>query len=63
MLAGEHLIRGPLTDEQANAAYDVLVAHAGASEWQRDEFVLTQTLGRCDEFRTCTWYPAGWGML
>lgn len=45
------LIRGPLTEAQANTVWDVLVECAGANEWQRDEFVFTQTHGRCDEFR------------
>ncbi len=44
-------VRGALTVEQASAVFDVLVEAAGASEWQRDEFVFTQTHGRCDEFR------------
>ncbi len=51
MTTARALIRGALTAEQANAVFDVLVECAGASEWQREEFVLTQTGGRCDEFR------------
>ncbi len=45
------LTRGPLTAEQANAVFDVLVECADAGEWQRDEFVQTHVEGRCDEFR------------
>jgi hypothetical protein len=40
-----------VTEEQANAVYTVLVEHAGAAEWQRDEFVQLHVEGRCDEFR------------
>ncbi|WP_433730849.1 HNH endonuclease signature motif containing protein [Actinoplanes sp. CA-051413] len=35
----------PLTAAQANAVYDLLVQHAGASEDGRDDFVSTQTKG------------------
>jgi hypothetical protein len=40
-----------VTEDQANAVYDVLVEHAGASEEQRDEFVIMHVNGRCDEYR------------
>lgn len=40
-----------MTEEQANAVYNVLVEHAGASEVQRDEFVFMHANGRCDEYR------------
>lgn len=40
-----------MTPDRANAVFDILVQHAGASEWQREEFVLLHTTGRCDEFR------------
>lgn len=41
----------PLTAEQANAVYDVLVEHAGASEQGRDGFVVTQVNTHCQEYR------------
>jgi hypothetical protein len=41
----------PLTADQANAIYDVLVEHAGASEHAREEFVLTQTDRHVTEYR------------
>lgn len=40
-----------LTVEQANAVWDVLVEHAGASEAGREDFVIVQAAGRCDEYR------------
>lgn len=40
-----------VTEEQANAVYNILVQHAGASEWRRDEFVFMHANGRCDEYR------------
>lgn len=40
-----------MTVEQANAVYDVLVTHAGASEDGRDDFVFHQTLRSPDEYR------------
>jgi hypothetical protein len=40
-----------VTEDQANAVYDVLVKHAGASEAARDEFVFMHVNGRCDEYR------------
>lgn len=40
-----------LTAEQANAIYDVLVQHAGASEEGRDAFVVVQVNTSPDEFR------------
>lgn len=40
-----------MTDAQANAVFDVLVQHAGAREWMRDQFVYLHVNGRCDEFR------------
>lgn len=47
------LIHGWLTVEQANAIYDVLVQHAGASlnAWDRENFVQLQIGNRCDEYR------------
>ncbi|WP_426513135.1 hypothetical protein ACPPVO_22415 [Dactylosporangium sp. McL0621] len=39
-----------MTPEQANAVFDVLVAHAGVYEEQRDELVYHLTHG-CEEFR------------
>lgn len=44
---------GGLTAEQANAIWDVLVQHAGASEREdaRTEFVVVQTKEFCREFR------------
>lgn len=41
----------PLTAEQANAIYDVLVRHAGAADWMVDDFVADQTEGACREYR------------
>lgn len=41
----------PLTPEQANAVYDVLVEHAGASEDGRDDFVFLQTEEVVNEYR------------
>lgn len=41
----------PLSREEAGAIYDVLVAHAGAPERGRDDFVLTQTTRVIDEYR------------
>lgn len=41
----------PVTTGQANAIFDVLVEHAGAPEWMREEFVFAHANGRCDEFR------------
>ncbi|HEU5108820.1 MAG TPA: hypothetical protein VFT95_09710, partial [Micromonosporaceae bacterium] len=40
-----------LTEEQANAVWDVLVERAGASEAGREDFVAVQTRGGCDEYR------------
>lgn len=40
-----------LSPEQANTIFDILVTEADAPEWQRDDFVFTQTVGRCDEWR------------
>lgn len=40
-----------MTPEQANAVYDVLVAHAGASEDGRDDFVFHQTSSQPNEYR------------
>ncbi len=40
-----------MTEEQANAVYDVLAEHAGASEGQRDEFAFMHVNGCCDEYR------------
>jgi hypothetical protein len=39
-----------MTEEQANAVFDVLVERAGAREDMRDEFVFHLTRG-CEEFR------------
>lgn len=39
-----------MTDDQANAVYDVLVAHAGAREDDRFQFVFHVTRG-CEEYR------------
>ncbi len=39
-----------MTEETASEVFDILVAHAGASEWMRDEFVYHLTHG-CKEFR------------
>jgi hypothetical protein len=41
----------PMAVEQANAVYDVLVEHAGASEGQRDMFVFTETDRLVHEYR------------
>jgi hypothetical protein len=43
--------RVPLTVEQANAVYDILVRYAGASEHNRDDFVTIQTHQPCTEYR------------
>jgi hypothetical protein len=40
-----------MSKEQANAIYDVLIEHAGASEWLREQFVFLHVNGRVDEFR------------
>lgn len=40
-----------LAAEQANAVWDVLVEHAGASEDGREDFVFHQTAGGCTEYR------------
>ncbi len=39
-----------LTESQANAVYDLLVQHAGASEHWREDFVMRQLEG-CREYR------------
>lgn len=49
----------PLTTEQANAVWDVLIQHAGADEHGRDDFVRTQTAGPCDEYRFMGWLGFG----
>ena len=41
----------PLTEANANAAFDVLIEHAGASPGQREEFVANQTYAVVEEFR------------
>lgn len=41
----------PLTAEQANTVYDVLVQHAGAAESGRADFVFHQTDRHCPEYR------------
>lgn len=41
----------PLTADQANAVYDLLVAHAGANDDDRIGFFFTQTDGYCAEYR------------
>lgn len=41
----------PLTAEQANAIWDVLVEHAGASELGRSDFVDVETWQDCTEYR------------
>ncbi len=43
--------RQPLTTDQANAAYDVLIAHAGANEIGREDFVFSQADRFCPEYR------------
>jgi hypothetical protein len=40
-----------LTADQANAIYDILVQHAGASERGRDDFVCVQVDVHVDEYR------------
>lgn len=40
-----------LTNEQANAVYDILTLHAGAREKGRIDFVHHQTAGVCTEYR------------
>lgn len=45
----------PMTAEQANAVYDILAAHAGASDdaegWNRKQFVFHQTSEVVLEYR------------
>lgn len=41
----------PLTAEQANAIWDVLVEHAGASQGGRADFVDVETWQDCAEYR------------
>lgn len=48
-----------MNEAQANAVYDLLIQHAGADEWQRQEFVLMHAEGRCDEFRFIGWLGSG----
>jgi hypothetical protein len=43
----------PLTEQSANAVYNLLVAHAGASPDGRDGFVYGQTMSPCTEWRFC----------
>jgi hypothetical protein len=45
------VIHEPLTEDEANAIYDVLVQHAGALEDDRRHFVQIQTDKPCTEFR------------
>jgi hypothetical protein len=45
------LIHGPLTAEQANVIYDVLVEHANAWPRGRANFVHCQTEDHCNEYR------------
>jgi len=40
-----------LTAAQANAVYDLLVQHAGASEEGRESFVSAETSQHCTEYR------------
>lgn len=42
---------GPLTPNQANAVYDILVKDAGASEDGREDFVYLQTHDHLREYR------------
>jgi len=44
-------MHGPLTVDQANAVFDILVERAGAPEHLRAEFVHHQTDRHCREFR------------
>jgi hypothetical protein len=41
----------PMTAEQANAVYDILVEHCGAVEQERERFTERQTYERCSEYR------------
>lgn len=41
----------PLTIEQANAVYDILIKYAGASELSREGFVYLQSNGHLSEYR------------
>lgn len=41
----------PLTEDKANAIYDVLVSAAGARESWRSMFIANQTSDVCDEWR------------
>jgi hypothetical protein len=41
----------PLTPEQANKIYDLLIEHAGASESWRDDFLYHQTREHVPEYR------------
>lgn len=41
----------PLTAEQANTVYDVLVKHAGASDQGREDFVLLEAEEEVNEYR------------
>lgn len=43
---------GPLTEEEGNKAYDILVEHCGAQEGSgRQNFVQVQAMQFCREFR------------
>ncbi len=44
--------RNPMTAEQANAVFDILVADCGAGEANRYSFVYNITRGR-EEYRCC----------
>jgi hypothetical protein len=44
-------VTAPLTVAQANAVYDILVEHAGASEEGRESFVFLQTDQHVEEYR------------
>ncbi len=43
--------RQPLTTDQANAVYDILIRHAGGEEHDRDTFVYSQTSRFQPEYR------------
>lgn len=44
-------IEPQITEQVANDLYDVLAAHAGATDYQRENFVSVQSRERCVEYR------------
>ncbi len=42
-----------MTEDQANAVFDILVADCAAIERERDSFVYHHTARNCSEYRCC----------